>query len=56
MLDDYILYLIEYVQVEEQIREFLTSVPSDAPPRFVEAFFSGIFHYILIPNTKHLRS
>lgn len=33
-LDEYILYLIEYIHLEESIEEFLSSVPSDQMPSF----------------------
>ncbi|RWS26057.1 transcription factor RFX4-like protein [Leptotrombidium deliense] len=32
MFDDYILYLMEYINIEEYIKDFLNNVPRDEPP------------------------
>jgi hypothetical protein len=41
MFDDYVLYLVEYVQIEEQMKQFLKLIPNNDPPIFTIFYFNG---------------
>lgn len=41
LFDDYVLYLVEYVHVDVQMRQFLKQVTTDEPPQITDSLFSG---------------
>lgn len=41
LCDEYMLYLIEFVHLDEMLGEFLSKVPVDEVPIFADSYFPG---------------
>lgn len=50
MFDDYVLFLVETIHTEDQMKDFMRNLINDAPPQI--AAFTGIFIYMLTKLKK----
>ncbi|CAG2111142.1 unnamed protein product, partial [Medioppia subpectinata] len=50
MFDDYVLYLVEYLQLDEQMKQFMKLIPNNEPPVFTVFYFNGIYDFEMLSN------
>ncbi|XP_023220771.1 transcription factor RFX4-like, partial [Centruroides sculpturatus] len=48
MFDDYVLFLVETIHIEEQVKEFLRNIANDMPPQIPDTYLAGA-EYSQIP-------
>ena len=42
MIDDYFLYLVELLHIDERARELMRNITLDAPPQYADCNYEGI--------------